>query len=234
MIPIKDDIPTLRISFITYLIIIANVIIFGYEYYLEILPGNQLDVFIGQYALVPAYIVAGQSLWTLVTSMFLHAGFMHIAGNMLFLYIFGNNVEDNMGHFPFLIFYMLCGFAASGLQIFSDPTSTVINLGASGAIAGVLGAYLILYPRARIYTVIVVGFIFLRWIPALLFLPYWFIIQLAYGIGSLFTASSGGGVAFWAHVGGFVSGLILVLIFRKKKQKVMTVEDEWDKYLYGR
>jgi membrane associated rhomboid family serine protease len=149
----------------------------------------------------------------LLTSLFLHAGWLHIGGNMLFLWIFGDNVEDAMGHGPFLVFYLVCGVAANLIHILTHPLSTDPTIGASGAIAGVLGAYLILYPRARVLCVVWL-WIFLRfmWVPAIFFLPVWILFQLVAGFASL-GGSQAGGVAFWAHIGGFLSGITLARVF---------------------
>jgi membrane associated rhomboid family serine protease len=150
---------------------------------------------------------------TLISHMFMHGGWMHIIGNMWFLWIFGNNVEDSMGHIRFFIFYLLCGFAAAGAQIFSDPQSIIPMVGASGAIGGVMGAYILLYPRVTVHMLIFFGFyITTIAIPAVWMLGYWFLIQVLGCIVSI--GASGGGVAFWAHIGGFVAGVILILFFR--------------------
>ena len=157
--------------------------------------------------------IGGSDWLTLVTSMFLHGGWMHIIGNMWFLWIFGNNVEDSMGHARFAVFYLLCGLAAAGLQIFFQPDSGVPMVGASGAIGGVMGAYIVLYPRVRVHLLLVLGFyITTVAVPAYFMLGYWFLLQLVGGTASL--ASEGGGVAFWAHVGGFAAGALLILLFR--------------------
>ena len=151
--------------------------------------------------------------YTLLTSMFLHGGWMHLIGNMWFLWIFGNNVEDSMGHARFALFYLLCGLAAAALQIASQPASGVPMVGASGAIGGVMGAYVVLYPRVRIHTGVFLGFYFARFsVPAVVMLGYWFLLQLLGGASSL--GRAGSGVAFWAHVGGFAAGVLLVPIFR--------------------
>lgn len=215
MMPIKDDNPTEKTPFINYTLIAINILVFIYEL---ILPENQLNDFIYTYSIIPQNIVLGQDLITLLTAMFMHGGFMHIFGNMLYLYIFGDNIEDAMGHGRFIVFYLTCGLAASALQIFINPSSTIPNLGASGAIAGVLGAYLVLYPRARVHTIIMFGY-FIRWIklPALFVLGFWFVIQLFSGIGSLSYAGEGsGGVAFFAHIGGFIAGVLLIWVFKKR------------------
>jgi membrane associated rhomboid family serine protease len=156
----------------------------------------------------------GASDWhTAVTSMFLHGGWMHLIGNMWFLWIFGNNVEDSMGHLRFAVFYLLCGLAAAALQIAFQPASGVPMVGASGAIGGVMGAYIVLYPRVRVHAAVVLGFYVSRFsVSAGFMLGYWFVIQLVGGAADL--GRSGGGVAFWAHVGGFVAGALLVFAFR--------------------
>ena len=160
-------------------------------------------------------VTTGQAGWhTLVTSMFLHGGWMHLIGNMWFLWIFGNNVEDSMGHARFALFYLLCGLAAAALQIALQPSSGLPMVGASGAIGGVMGAYVVLYPRVRIHTGVFLGFYFARFsVSAGFMLGYWFLLQLLGGASSL-GRSGVGGVAFWAHVGGFAAGVLLVPIFR--------------------
>ena len=154
------------------------------------------------------------SFRTLITHMFLHGGWLHLLGNLWFLWLFGNNVEDSMGHIRFLVFYLLCGLAAAGLQIGSGPDSPIPMVGASGAIGGVMGAYVVLYPHVRVHMLVWFGFYVTRIaVPAYFMLGYWFALQLIGGATSL--GGSGGGVAFWAHVGGFVAGGVLVLFFRK-------------------
>jgi membrane associated rhomboid family serine protease len=152
---------------------------------------------------------------TVVTSMFLHGGWLHILGNLWFLHVFGNNVEDAMGHARFVAFYLLCGIAAAAAQVLSDPSSGVPMVGASGAIGGVMGAYVVLYPRVHVHMLLVLGFyVTTVAVPAVLMLGYWFLVQLVGGFGSL--GAQGGGVAFWAHVGGFGSGALLVFPFRNR------------------
>jgi membrane associated rhomboid family serine protease len=159
-------------------------------------------------------VLGDSSTWyTTITSMFLHGGWFHLIGNMWFLYIFGNNVEDSMGHGRFVIFYLLCGLAAAALQTVFDPDSTIPMVGASGAIGGVMGAYILLYPKVRVHMLIVFGFyITTIAVPAVFMLGYWFLLQLISGFSTI--GSQGGGVAFWAHVGGFVAGGLLILLFR--------------------
>ena len=163
---------------------------------------------------------------TLLTSMFLHGGWMHLIGNMWFLWIFGNNVEDAMGHARFLVFYLLCGLAAAGLQVALEPTSSLPMVGASGAIGGVMGAYIVLYPRVRIHTGVFLGFYFSRFsVPAVVMLGYWFLLQLLGGASSF--GRAGGGVAFWAHVGGFVAGALLIKLFARPDRIAMHTATQW-------
>jgi membrane associated rhomboid family serine protease len=215
MFPIKDDNPARRFPIVTYAIILANIAVFGYEIVLAITGG--LTDFVYNFALTPILIAHGMALHTLVTSMFLHAGLMHILGNMLYLYIFGDNIEDILGRARFLVFYILCGIIASVSQIIVNPISTIPNLGASGAVAGVLGAYFVTYPAARVHCIVIFGY-FLRWItlPAVVVLGFWFVIQFFSGVASLPYASADvGGVAYFAHIGGFVGGMILINLLKK-------------------
>src|SRR5919197_872706 len=203
MIPLRDIIPSRTTPVVTISLIALNVLVFIYELSL----GRAVDAFTLYYALVPAAF----SWMTVFTSMFLHGGFMHVAGNMLYLWIFGDNVEDRMGHGRFLVFYLLCGVAAALAQTITGPDSTVPMVGASGAIAGVMGAYFILYPRSRIVTLVPL-FVFLQLVevPAIFFLGVWFVMQFLSGVGAIATAAvrePGGGIAFWAHVAGFVTGV---------------------------
>jgi len=161
-------------------------------------------------------VVQGQGgLYTVITHMFMHGGWFHLIGNVWFLWVFGDNVEDAFGHVPFFLFYLLCGLAAAAAQMITDPSSAIPMVGASGAIGGVMGAYARLYPHARVYTLIFLGFfITTASIPAIIMLGYWFLIQLLSGIPAL--TSAGGGVAFWAHIGGFLCGVLLGGLFRRK------------------
>ncbi|MHC1605429.1 MAG: rhomboid family intramembrane serine protease [Candidatus Methanofastidiosia archaeon] len=230
MLPLYDENPTYRRPYITYILIATNALMFIYMLMIEYALGPyKLTRFYYDWAVIPYYVWKGERLYTLITSMFMHAGFLHFGGNMLYLYIFGNNVEDSMGHGKFFIFYIMCGIVASYAQIMTNPTSTIPNLGASGAIAGVLGAYLITFPKAKVMTLV---FYFIIRIPAVIVLGFWFVLQLFGGIGSL-AVQGGGGVAYFAHIGGFVCGLILVFIFRKRnfKSKKM-IEEDWDRVYY--
>jgi membrane associated rhomboid family serine protease len=215
MIPLRDVIPSRTPPIVTTAIIIVNALVFVFEL---TLPQPQLRALFQQFGLVPAHLV----LPTVLTSMFLHGGWLHVIGNMWCLWIFGDNVEDRMGHARFLVFYILCGTLAAAGQVFVQPASQVPTVGASGAIAGVMGAYLVLYPRSRILTLIPI-FVFIQIIeiPAVYFLLFWFVIQFFSGVGALATSAgdAAGGVAFWAHVAGFISGMAGVLLFRRPERQ---------------
>ncbi len=208
MFPIRDHNPSERTPYVTLVLIAINVIIFviGLTLFQDPRALSQLYF---DYALLPVRLSNGENYAALVTSIFLHGGFMHLAGNMLFLWIFGDNLEDEMGHIPFLLFYLTCGIAASLAQFAFDPLSNIPTVGASGAIAGVMGGYLLLFPKARV-DIFIFFIVFFRIfpIPAWIMLGLWFAIQLFNGIS---VDTSGGGVAYWAHAGGFVIGLILTL-----------------------
>lgn len=212
MLPIQDNIPTRRLPIITWIIIALNVVVFGYELLLD--AGGQLDSLIQSWGLIPALATthpfAFDTFQRTFTSMFTHGGVMHIASNMLYLWIFGNNVEDALGKGRFILFYALCGAAAAATQVLVAPHSQIPMIGASGAIAGILGGYLLLFPRARVRTLIFFGY-FGRManLSALWVLGMWFVLQFFNGIAALGAADTGG-VAVWAHVGGFLAGLLLV------------------------
>ncbi|MDQ6884904.1 MAG: rhomboid family intramembrane serine protease [Candidatus Dormibacteraeota bacterium] len=206
MIPLRDFNPTRRRSLLTVGLILINVAVY---FYLSQNPVMN-EAAIGRYALVPADIAAGRHLDTLITSMFLHANLLHVGGNMLFLWIFGNNVEDQLGELKYLILYFASGIAGSLLQVFVDPTSTIPNLGASGAISGVLAAYVLYFPGARVLTYIVpIFFVTLR---AFIFIGYWIVLQAFQAFANIGTTA--GGVAFFAHIGGFAMGFILAFLLR--------------------
>jgi membrane associated rhomboid family serine protease len=219
VIPIRDSNPTRSFPFITVLFIVINVLVYLYEY---TLGENGGRVFIASYALVPerlfhANMVAPGPVpagMTIVTSMFLHGGVFHIAGNMLYLWIFGNNIEDAMGRMRFIVFYLLCGAVAALAHAVLNTRSTVPMIGASGAISGVLGAYLLLYPNARVMTLFTLGF-FVRMIevPALVVLGFWFVFQV---LNAVVASAEGGGVAWFAHLGGFLAGMALIGLFKRK------------------
>ncbi len=212
MIPLRDVIPSRTTPYITVTIILINAAAWFYEL---AMPREELNVFLQLFGVVPAAFVPT----TLLTSMFLHGGWSHVIGNMWYLWIFGDNVEDRMGHGRFVVFYLLCGFVAAVGQIVLDPESTIPMIGASGAIAGVMGAYFVLYPHSRVLTLIpIIIFIDIIELPAIVLLGFWFVMQL-FSAGAIAVTSStgGGGVAFMAHVAGFVMGVIGVFVFRKKQ-----------------
>jgi membrane associated rhomboid family serine protease len=215
MIPLRDDNPRRTVPYVTWLLVALNVLAFLWELSLE-----QLDRAIFSVAFIPArYWLPGNwvfDLYTIVISMFLHGGLLHVGSNMLYLWIFGDNIEDRLGHFRYLLFYLLCGFAATFAHAVFSPGSNIPAIGASGAIAGVLGAYLILYPHARVMTLIpIFFFITVRELPAIFILGFWFVLQLFSGVGSLGVpdAQNMGGVAYFAHIGGFVAGMLLIGLF---------------------
>jgi len=206
MIPLRDHNPSGTTPIVTWALIGLNIVVFVLMYTMS---ERALDQFIMQWALTPAHVTAGRDLITLITSMFMHGGIGHIVGNMIFLNIFGDNLEDFLGHMGYLVFYLVSGLGASALQIVVDPTSTIPNLGASGAIAGLMGGYLILFPRHRVDILVPWGFYFERAnVPAYTMLGYWIVVQLFSGFGSL--GYEGGGVAYFAHIGGFVAGVVLI------------------------
>ena len=216
MIPIRDHRPTKIFPVVTYSIIVLNIAVFLFELFLS---QGQLEWFFYSFAMIPSSIVKGEQLYTLFTSMFMHGGFLHIFSNMLYFYIFGNNVEDSMGSGRFIFFYVLCGLCASFTHIFIEPSSQIPTLGASGAIAGVLGAYMVMYPRERIDALL--GYFYVR-VPALIVLASWFVLQFFYALLSLGETGQGG-IAFFAHIGGFLSGVILIFVFRKRQKR----ERQW-------
>lgn len=206
MLPIRDHNPSSQVPFVTYALIALNVVIFvSYAGATD----RQVFVLFDQWALFPERVTAGYGYLGLLTSMFLHGGWMHLGGNMLFLYIFGDNLEEHFGHLGFLLFYLLTGLAASALQIASDPGSAIPVVGASGAIAGVLGGYLLLFPKARVDALLILGFfVQVITVPAFLMLLFWFGTQIVGGV--LSAGQPGGGVAYWAHAGGFAAGVAAV------------------------
>lgn len=209
MLPIRDYNPPRRRALLTWGLILINV---GVYLYLAQNPVMDEHA-IARYAVVPAEITAGRHLGNLITSMFLHANLLHVAGNMLFLWIFGNNVEDRLGELKFLVVYFASGIAGSLLQIYLTPDSTIPMLGASGAISGLLAAYVLYFPRARILTFVVPFFVFT--LPAYVFIGYWIALQALNAFLNI--GAVGGGVAFFAHVGGFGTGLILALLLRPRE-----------------
>ncbi|MEJ2540427.1 MAG: rhomboid family intramembrane serine protease [Gemmatimonadota bacterium] len=226
MFPLKDDNPAELPPIVT----VALILVTGAVWLLVQGAGFSQEAMLSSVCnlgAIPAEITGGAGAWDqspcqagglriapLFTSMFLHGGWGHLIGNMWFLWIFGNNVEDSMGHLRFLLFYVLCGLAAAGAHVMADPSSTLPMVGASGAISAIMGAYLLLYPKAKVKTVIfIIIFFSVVELPAFLYLGYWFLLQLFGVLGP----AVGGGVAFWAHIGGFVAGLVLILVFRNPR-----------------
>jgi membrane associated rhomboid family serine protease len=234
MFPLRDDNPTLDKSIVTSIIITANIIVWivvqglGSEPTLirsictwGLIPGELLGTVpkgtTVQLGTGMAYVIEGDPNWlSLITHMFMHGGWFHIIGNLWFLSVFGDNVEDAMGRVRFLMFYLLCGLAAAGAQMISNPSSAVPMVGASGAIGGVMGAYAMLYPNARVHVLIFFGIITRIVLPAWIMLGYWFLLQIIGAIPSV--AGSGSGVALWAHIGGFLAGVVLIQIFQDRKK----------------
>ena len=227
VIPIRDSNRSLTIPHVTRIFLIINVTVFLVSWLSELLGlygSFSLENAIWNFGMIPSELIMGEKVYTVFTSMFIHGGPVHLIGNMLYLYIFGDNVEDVFGHKRYFLFYLFSGIVASlihvGASLISADLSS-LNLptvGASGAISGVLGAYLVLYPKARVLTLILVGWIFMVPIPAVLLLGFWFIFQLLYGLLEL---EIGGvtGVAYWAHIGGFIAGLVFGLVWRSRRSK---------------
>ena len=213
MFPIKVTQPSYSTPTVTIGLIVANILIYLHEFWLSLIDPYSLNHFMRLYSLRPAYFH-----WeNIFTSMFVHASWLHVLGNMLFLWVFGDNVEDILGHAKYLGFYLMCGTAAGLAQVLMDPTSRVPMVGASGAIAGVMGAYLVKFPRSRVKMLAFLLFIFTFELPAWLMLIYWFALQVFGGVGSV-TEAAQGGVAFFAHVGGFVTGAVLVNAMGPRKR----------------
>ncbi|MCD6161606.1 MAG: rhomboid family intramembrane serine protease [candidate division Zixibacteria bacterium] len=221
MIPLRVENPSSKFPFITIIIILSNVAVYTYQLSL----GSSEQLFIWKYGAIAKSLTSfvpvhpASTLFpplTLITSMFLHGSILHLAGNMLFFWVFGENIEDKLGHIKFIIFYLLCGVASLIVQVVSMPSAELPIIGASGAIAGIMGAYFLRFPRTKVITLIVVIFIIRTVkIPAVVFLGFWFIFQILVGAPTL--GSTGGGVAYFAHIGGFVSGMIFFAILEKHK-----------------
>ena len=226
MIPLKDTIPSRTVPFINYTIILINLLCFLYQLSL----GPHLEKFLYAWGVVPAQFFAplsighlhlSQRILPLFTSMFLHGGWLHFLGNMLYLYIFGDNVEDRLGHARYFLFYLLSGVLAAAVHLLTNTGSRVPTIGASGAIAGVMGAYFFLFPYARVVTLIFIFFFFdIVEIPAFFFLAFWFILQFLSGTVSFDAQNAlSGGVAWWAHIGGFLSGILLLFAFGVRRTR---------------
>lgn len=219
MIPIRDQIKTRRLPIVNTLLIIINIAVFAMQWLLGADQGGEL---LYQFAFIPSNFVAAptdiNNVRNIFTAMFMHAGLFHLASNMLYLWIFGDNIEDAFGHLPYLAFYIAGGIVATLAHVITNPASVIPTVGASGAIAAVLGAYLVLYPRSHVLTFIPIGyFMTLKTVPASIVLGLWFILQFFNGLLSL-GGPDVGGTAFWAHIGGFVIGVLLALIFGKRRQ----------------
>ncbi len=222
MIPFKDDNPTSTFPFITIAFIVLNIFIFFLQLTSSTDPRDQVYYF----GAIPHFLLTFSStqpinpFGTVFTSMFMHGGLLHLGTNMLFLWIFGNNIEDQLGHFKFIIFYLLCGVIAAYSHALSGPSSMVPMIGASGAVSGVLGAYLLLFPKARVHTLIFLGFyIQVLRLPAVIVIGFWIVIQFINGLISKGSANHGG-VAWFAHIGGFIAGMILIRLFISRKRKI--------------
>jgi len=234
MFPIKDENPTILNPVVTIGIIVVNVVVWLLVQQMGSEPG--LSQSVCQLGLIPGEFLhrippgtqvpmgpdvtcelsGGATWYTPLTSMFMHGGWLHLIGNMWFLWVFGNNIEDSMGHFRFLIFYLLCGLLAAGTQVAVQPSSAIPMVGASGAISAVMGAYIVLYPRVKVHMLIFLGiFVTTIKVPAVWMLGYWFFLQIIGGIPAL--ASESGGVAFWAHAGGFIAGAVLIFLFKDRE-----------------
>jgi membrane associated rhomboid family serine protease len=227
IIPIKVSQRSYTVPVVTILIILANALVFLHQFQLQMVDPLLLNRFMRLYALRPASLLTHPS--ALLTSMFLHAGWVHIMGNMLFLWVFGNNVEDALGHFKYLIFYLVCGMIAGLCQVVFDPFSHVPIVGASGAIAGVMGGYLLKFPRSYVVMLFWVLFIFTFDLPAWAMLIYWFLLQLFGGFGSIGSSeyAQTGGTAFFAHVGGFLAGIVLVRMLAPRKRRWGAEDYTW-------
>lgn len=215
MIPLYDDIKSTRRPWVNYLLITACTAVWIIQF---TRPPEGFDALILQYGMVPVRIIQGQALLTLLSSMFMHGGWFHFLGNMLYLWIFGDNVEDAFGHFFYLVVYLVSGIAGSLLQVLVSPYSRIPTIGASGAISGVMGAYFVLFPRARVLT-LVPFFMFMRliYIPASILLGFWILFQLLYGCSS--APGTGGGIAYFVHIGGFIAGVLFGLLVRRRVRR---------------
>ncbi len=225
MIPIRDRNPSGTFPLVTISIIIINVLVFLFELSL----GRKLDSFLFQYGVIPLKVIYSSDIpastfvntyFPFLSYMFLHGGFIHLIGNMWYLWIFGDNIEDTLGRFKFIVFYLLCGIGSAIVHVYFNSRSGIPCIGASGAIAGVLGAYMVTFPRARVLVIIP---LFIMWemieLPAVVVLGFWFLIQFFTGTASISSIKGGGGIAWWAHVGGFVLGIILIKIFPKSRYR---------------
>ena len=246
MFPYHDENQTQRTPVVTIAVIVANVLTWLFVQGAG--TGTALPASVCNFGLIPGELTGalppgtgfpmgdglvcatdpGRQPFNLVTSMFLHGSWLHLLGNMWFLWLFGNNIEDSMTRSRFLVFYLLSGFGAAFAQIFANPGSEIPMVGASGAISGVMGAYLVLFPRVRVFTMVPLGFFITSMaLPAWVMLIYWMFLQFAGGLTSVVSEDGGGGVAFWAHIGGFVAGIVLVKIFERRDRVVAHTAEHW-------
>lgn len=234
MLPFRDHNPSRSFPLVTIALVLFNVLVFIYMTSLQMRDTHLLSEFIQRMSVIPIQLTTGKDIappsihplvLTVFTAMFMHGSWLHLAGNMLYLWIFGNNIEDIMGSGKFLIFYLLCGIIATAAHVLSNPSSHVPSLGASGAIAGVLGAYLVRFPRAQVDTCLFFIFITVIRLPAFLVLAGWFLLQFLQGLTALSGPKEAGGVAYWAHIGGFVAGMLLVFIFESPNRSQIRNRD---------
>lgn len=232
MIPIRDDTPRFSTPVVTYFLIALNSVIWLYEWLLGAQSHVALNALLFEFGVVPTQMTAilrgvsglnpSEAIIPLFTSMFLHASWLHVIGNMWVLWIFGDNIEDYLGHFKYLVFYLLSGLAGGLVHILFNLNSRMPSIGASGAIAGVMGAYFILYPKAKVLTIVpLIVFFTFWWLPAWIVLGYWFVVQFLSGTATAIAATSqtSGGVAFWAHVGGFAAGIFMIKVFPPRPRR---------------
>ena len=228
MIPIRDDAPRYSTPYVNYFLLALNVIVFLAMWIGVPAPAQQVvNVFGFRPVWLTSLVFAHQNtagiagIITIFTAMFMHASWLHLIGNMWVLYIFGDNIEDYIGHFSYLIFYLVAGVAAALLHTLLNPTSMVPSVGASGAIAGVMGAYFILFPSARVLTLVPFLFVFFLWLPAWIVLGYWILVQFLSGAATsiAYSNQTGGGIAFWAHVGGFAAGIAMIKLFPTRRRR---------------
>lgn len=225
MIPIRDEIKASRTPYVNYILIAINVAVFLFTW----LNQANIQFIFSEYGLIPAQVTDGLDagdIQDFITSLFLHGGWMHLIGNMLYLWIFGDNIEDRLGHVGYIIFYLLGGVIASLFHVLVNPNSMIPTVGASGAIAAVLGAYLVLYPNSRVYTFVPIGFFArLTLLPSIVVLGLWFILQIFSGVGSL--GYEDAGTAYWAHIGGFVFGLVAGFFAKKRVREPQPAPPHW-------
>ena len=228
MIPLKDDAPRYSTPYVNYFLLALNTLVFLCMWLGVPAPAQQIVNVFGFHPYRVTALISGShtvtaemALIPVLTAMFMHASWLHLISNMWVLYIFGDNVEDHLGHFGYLVFYLLAGVAATLVHTFFNATSHIPSVGASGAIAGVMGAYFVLFPSARVLTLVPFLFVFFLWLPAWIVLGYWFVVQFLSGAATsiAYSSQTGGGIAFWAHVGGFVAGIAMIKLFPSHRRR---------------